>query len=156
MFLPNANLIVDVTPTVLNSDAYDAGDVLFDTTEITNAVPYAGGNVLLQSLTVLDKDDQAAAAMTLYFLQTDVSLGTKDAAVSITDANATEILGVVPIAVGDWSDLINSRLACIKNVGLLLQAAPTSKHLYVAATTAGTPTQTTGGIVLTFGFRWLK
>lgn len=141
---------IDVKTVTLSLDtsAYTAADVLADTQVITDAVRHPGGSCKLISLTVLDKDDQTAAAMDLYFLDSNVSLGTENGAIAITDADAASILGVVPIASGDFKDLINSKLACIKNIGLLLKAASASSDLYIAAVTAGTPTQTASGIVV--------
>lgn len=144
--------IADVTP-VCDTSAYTAADVLFDATEVTNAVRLSGGRAEIVSLTVLDEDDNAAAIMTLYFLRANVSLGTANAAISITDANAREIIGVVNIAVADWSDLIASRLACIRNIGILVEPT-TGTSIWVAAATAGTPTQTASGIKLRIGFRY--
>jgi hypothetical protein len=144
--------IVDVTP-VCDTLAYTANDVLFDATEVADAVRVSGGTAELVSLTVLDEDDNAAAAMDLYVLRSNVSLGTANAAVSISDADAREVIGVVPIAAADWKDLINSRLACIKNIGLLVEPT-TGTSIYVAATTAGTPTQTASGIKLRLGFKY--
>lgn len=154
-YLPNAYVTASITPT-LDTSAYTAADVLFDTTEIVNASPYSGGTVLLDSLTVLDKDDQTAAAMTLFILDRNVSLGTINSAISITDTNAEAILGVVSVADTLFTDLINSKLASVKNIGLLCRPNGSSRSLWVAASTAGTPTQTASGIVLRFGFRWLS
>lgn len=144
--------IVDVTP-VCDTSAYTAADVLFDSTEVANAVRVSGGRSELVSVSLLDEDDQTAAAIDLYFLRSNVSLGTINNAVSITDANAREILGYVAIGSGDFKDLINSKLACIKNINLLVEPT-TGTSIWVAATCAGTPTQTASGIKLRLGFRY--
>lgn len=144
--------IVTVTPT-LDTSAYAAGDVLFDTTAIANAVRVSGGRAELVSIQVLDEDDQTAAVLDLYFLRSNVSLGTFNVAPAITDANAREILGYYSFASGDFKDLGGSKVATARNVGLIL-APTTGTTLYVAGVTAGTPTQTASGIKLQFGFRW--
>ena len=144
--------IIDVTPT-LDTSAYGAGDVLFDTTTIANAVRVAGGRAELVSVTVLDEDDQTAAALDLYFLRSNVSLGTFNAAPAITDANAREIQGYVSIAITDWKDLGGCKVATVRNIGLMLE--PTSgRDLFVAGITAGTPTQTASGIKIKLGLKW--
>jgi hypothetical protein len=145
--------VAEVTLT-LDTSAYTANDVLAATQEITNAFSAPGAKAILQTLTVLDQDDQAAAAMDFYFMSENVALGTENAAVSIADADAAKVQGVVPIATGDWKDLINSKLACIKNIGLVLTPTASSRSLWIAATTAGTPTQTAAGITLRLGFQW--
>lgn len=146
-------IVVALTP-VCDTLAYTAADVLFATVEVPNAVRVSGGKAILESVVVLDEDDQAAAAMDLYFLRSNVALGTVNEAISITDANAREIQGFVPIAATDFKDLIASRVACVKNIGLVLQPT-TGTSVYVAATTAGTPTQTASGIKLRLGFRYI-
>ena len=142
---------INGTP-VCDTLIYAAGDVLFDTTAIAGAVRTSGGRAELVSVTVLDEDDQAAAVMDLYFLRSNVSLGTFNVAPAITDANAREIQGYVSIAAADWKDLGGAKVACVKNIGLLLEPT-TGTTLYVAGVTAGTPTQTASGLKLYFGFR---
>lgn len=142
--------IITVTPTVLNADAYDAGDVVFDTTAITDAVRVNGGRALLQSLVVADKDDQKAQ-LRLVFLDSDVTLGTADAAPSISDANALKVLGTVEVLAADYVDLGGASVATLRSIGLLLEAASDARDIYVAAFTSGTPTYTTGGLQLRFG-----
>lgn len=142
--------LITVTPTVLNNDAYDAGDVVFDATAITNAVRAVGACALLQSLVVADKDDQKAQ-LRLVFLDSSATLGTADAAPSISDANTLKVLGTVEVAASDYVDLGGASVATIRGIGLLLEAAADSRDIYVAAFTSGTPTYTTGGLQLRFG-----
>ena len=150
---PNFRLI-DVVPVVLNSDAYDAGDTLFDTTAIPYAAPQAGAPTMLQSVTAIDLDDQAAAVMTLWFLDSNVAFGTADAAPSITDANAIFLQGSLAIPSASFLDVGGSKVAYVGNLGLILKPAAGTQTVYFAATTAGTPTQTTAaGLRFRFGFR---
>ena len=143
--------VVDVTP-VCDTSAYGAGDVLFPTTAITGATRSSGGAVILDSVTLLDEDDQTAAIIDLYFLRSNVAFGTANSAPSITDANARERQGWVSLAATDFKDVVASKLACKTNIGLVLQPT-TGTTLYVAATCAGTPTQSASGIKLRLGFR---
>jgi hypothetical protein len=143
---------IDVTPTVLNADAYDSGDVLFDTTQIADACQSINQPAVLQSLVILDEDDQTAAAWVLWFLRANVTFGTKDAAPSISDANSRNITGYVAVASTDFLDVGGAKVACLKNIGLVLPPVTDTRDIYVAATVTGTPTQTTGGIKLRFGF----
>jgi hypothetical protein len=145
---------VTVTPTVLNNDAYDSGDVLFDSTLVANACRDNDEPCWLDSMTIQDKDDQAAAAWTLFFLSANTSLGTKDAAPSISDPNAaTAKLMMYPVAVADWFDYGAGKLAHLRSINLPIIPVSGTRDIYVAATVTGTPTQTTGGIVCRLIFK---
>lgn len=149
--MPTNPRLIDVTP-VCEAATYDAADVLFPTTEVPNAVSRSGGTSELTSVTLLDLDDNTAAVITLYFLRSNVALGTANAAISITDANAAELLGFVTLAAADFKDLIASTIACVRNIGLIVRPT-TGTSIWVAGACAGTPTQTASGIKLRLGFR---
>lgn len=142
--------LITITPTVLNADAYDAGDVVFDSTAISNAVRLLGGQAMLQSVVVADKGDQKAQ-LRLVFLDSNVTLGTADAAPSISDANALKVLGTVEVLAADYIDLGGASVATVRNIGLPIEAASGSTDVYVAAFTSGTPTYSTGDLQLRFG-----
>jgi deoxyinosine 3'endonuclease (endonuclease V) len=145
--------LYDVTLT-LDTSIYAAADVLSDSAVVSNAVPYPGGRAILRSVVLLDEDDQAAA-LDLYFIDSNVAMGTKNAAISITDANARKLLGKVAIATTDYADLIASRLATKSELALVLKAVAGSPDIYVAAVNgAGTPTYTAAGIKLRLGIQW--
>lgn len=144
--------VVNITP-VCDTSAYTAGDVLFDSTEIANAVRVSGGRAELVSVFLLDEDDQAAAAITLYFFRSNVSLGTANSAPNISDVNARECQGHISFAAGDFVDLGTSKVATLRDLGLMLEPT-TGTSVWVAATCAGTPTQTASGIKLGLGFRY--
>lgn len=149
--------VVRITPTVLNSDAYDSGDVLFTMTEIANAVDANGGCARIEQIVVYDKDDQTAAVWAIYFGAGSTTLAAPDSAPSISDANAAGAsagLGLRGIAnvTGDWLDAGGLKIMTLRNLGLIVQAAADSKSVYVGAVVTGTPTQTTGGIVMDIYF----
>jgi hypothetical protein len=133
----------------LSTDQYASGDVLADTQAITAAVRANGKGAELVSLVVLDKDDQGEA-LDILILKTNVSIGTENSAVSVSDANADEIQCVVEIAAGDFVDLVNSQIAQV-SVNCLLEAPADSDDLYVAAISRGTGTYTASGITLKLG-----
>lgn len=141
----------DVTLT-LDTSAYTAGDVLSDTATLSNAFRMAGGRMQLVSLSVTDEDDQGVA-FDIYFFDTNVSLGTKNSAPNISDANARTTIGRVPIATTDYADLGGVRIANVRNIGLLLEAAAGSRDLFIGTVNgAGTPTFTVNGLKLRLGF----
>lgn len=141
----------------LDTSIYAANDVLADSQILASVVSASDANGYLVGVQILDEDDQAAAAMTMYLLSANVTLGTENNAISISDANARNIIGVIDFAVGDWKDLINSKLAFkgAGNAPLPIAITPVagSDDIYVALVTGGTPTQTASGITGRFWFQ---
>lgn len=145
--------VVQVTP-VLDTLAYTANDVLFGATEVAGAVRVSGGRAKLVSLTWLDEDDQAAAAIAIYLTRSAVGVGTANAAPDISDANARELLGHIVLAAADLIDLGGCKFACLENLGIIVKPT-TGTSIWISATTAGTPTHTASGIKIGLGFEYL-
>jgi len=142
--------IVDVTMT-LNTSQYTASDLLADAQLVSGLFRVTDGLAELDSIVVIDEDDQGAA-FDIYFTNIASSWGTENSAPSISDANARSVQAIVPIATGDYKDLGGVRVACIKNIGAILQAKSGSKDIYVAIVNgSGTPTYTANGIRLKIG-----
>lgn len=144
--------VLDVTLS-LDTNAYAAGDVLAATQSVTSAFAVDGGIALLQTLHVLDEDDQAAG-FDLIFFDANVALGTENSAPDITDANARNIIGMVSVSAGDYIDIGGSRIATKTGLGLQMKAASDTTTLYVAAITRGTPTHSASGLRLKLGMIW--
>jgi hypothetical protein len=144
--------VIDVTLS-LDTNAYVSGDVLADTQAVATAVRVAAGRAVLQSVTVIDEDDQGTA-FDLVFFSANVSLGTENAAASISDADARNCLGFVSIATTDFIDLGGVRIATKTGIGLVLEAAAASTTLYVGAISRGTPTHSASGLRLKLGMLW--
>lgn len=145
--------VVSITPT-LDTSAYTAGDVLFATTSFTGAVRMNDGRSLLQSLVVIDKDDQKPA-FDLHFFSSNVTSGAFNGAPSISDSDAGNYLGSVSIAASDYKDLGGVSVATIKNIGLLLEAASGATNVYAFAVVSTTPTHTASGLVFRLGYLFL-
>lgn len=144
--------ILEVTLT-LDTNAYASGDVLADTQEITNGVTARRGLGMLQSLVLVDEDDQKQDIDVLFFSAL-ASLGTENSTPSITDANAREYLGKVEVAAADYDDLGGVAVVSVSNIGLILRAAA-GTSLYVGAICrSGTPTYTASGLKLRLGIIW--
>lgn len=143
-------ITVDVTLS-LDTNIYAIGDVLAATQEVAGVARASGTGVELVSMVVRDKDDQAAAAMSFYFFDANVALGTENSAPSISDADADALCGMVTVPSAAWVDLGGVKVASLANLGLLMHPA-TGTSLWIAATTAGTPTQSASGITLTLQF----
>lgn len=138
---------VDVTLS-LDTSAYADGDLLADTQVVTGAFRKADGTGVIQSIQVLDEDDQGVA-MDLVFLSANNTLGSENSAPSVSDANARDILGRVRVNAADYIDLGGCRIATLLGVGMGVKAASGTANMYVAAITrGGTPTYTASGVRL--------
>ncbi len=140
--------VVDLTLSLDTGGAYADGDVLAAAQELTNAVRQSGGTGILQSVLVVDQDDQGQA-LDIVISDATITLGTENSAVSISDADAAKILGVVEVTAADYVDLVNSQVANIRNIGMVIM--PDTTSLYISAVSRGTGTYTASGIVLRFG-----
>ena len=126
-----------------------AGDLLANTEEMLYAVMENGTSVIT-SLTLADLDDQGAAIDVLFFRSNPGSLGIRNTPLSITQTQAEECLGWVPIGAADYTDLGTRRVATVRSVGLVVH--PTnSTSLWVALVSRGTPTYVTGRLLLKVG-----
>jgi hypothetical protein len=143
---------VDVTLTP-DTSIFASGDVIADTQVVTNAVAQNDGKAILQSIVVIDEDDQKAA-IDIYFFSGSGALGTENSAPGISDANARNFLGWQAIATGDYKDLGGVSVAMIKGIGLPIKAASGTRDIYVGVVNgAGTPTYTASGLKLRLGFQ---
>lgn len=140
-------IVHEITLTVSTTPAHASGDVLADTQKFPNAVTANGGACILESVVALDSSDQGEN-LQLVFMRSNVSLGTENAAVSISDADAEEIIGIVSVAGTDFADLVGSQLATVRNIELPLKAASGTRDLYIGAISRGTGTYATGEIKL--------
>lgn len=142
--------LADVTLS-LDTSAYASGDLIADTQVVSNFFDFTDGTGVLQSLTLVDQDDQKVACY-VYFLSANVSMGTENAGPSISDANAVNILGFVTVATTDYQDLGGVSVANLNNLGMILKAAAGTQDLYVAVVNGtGTPTYTASGVKLRIG-----
>jgi hypothetical protein len=139
----------------MSTAQYGDGDVLAAPQELTGVFE-AGRAVELHSLVLLDKDDQGGA-LDIVLLRSNVSLGTENAALAVTDAAADEILGKVSVGTADYTDLGSSQFvqktAAAGDAGMGLVLLPDGgSSLYVAAISRDTKTYTATGITLKLGF----
>lgn len=130
----------------LDTSSYASGDVLADSQIISACLRADDGTGTITNVTLHDADDQGAG-LDLFFLDANVSLGTENAAPSISDANALNILGWVRINASDWIDLGGTRIASVPCT-IPVKGVSGADDLYVAAITRGTPTHTASGIVV--------
>lgn len=135
----------------LDTSAYASGDLLADSQRLVDVVRFADFQGVLSGFTLHDEDDQGVE-LDVVFLSANVSLGTENAGVSVTDANARQILGIVNVASTDWKDLGGVKVATKLNVNVPILPAAQTRDVYVALITRGTPTHTASGIRGRFHF----
>jgi len=141
--------IVDFTPT-LDTNEYAQNDVLFDFQAVTIPAlsqknPLRG---TINNITLLDKDDQGNQISLFVSDDSSASLGTANGAVSITDAHAATILGIIDT--GDtYEDLVGSQI--VQPSAFSPIAFETDNEtLYIGGVLRGaaTPTHTASGITI--------
>jgi len=140
--------IVDVALT-LDTDAYADGDVLAEVQEVSNALRTDGGSGLLQSVIVIDKSDQGEA-LDIYLFSDSASLGTENAAVSISDADAAKIVARVEIGSSDYYDLGGVQVAVSSNLAMPLEVS-SGTSIWLGVVSRGTGTYSADGIVVRLG-----
>lgn len=146
------NATVVTVALTLDTSAYASGDLLADAQVVTNAMRANDATGLLTSLVVVDEDDQGAA-FDIYILDANVSLGTENAAPSVSDADARNILARIPVSTSDYADLGGVRIARPSFDPIVVSPASGTRNLYVAVVNgSGTPTYTATGVRLRLGF----
>ena len=137
--------VIRVTPT-LDTSAYGDNDVLFNATEIPNAVLGNGGCSKLISVSIVSQNT-TMVDMDIVFMQVTKNLGTINAAVDISDANleAAKMLGYVSLdGSNSGISLVNSILYTTaagaegtvqldRSFPILLQAESNSTSIYFSA-----------------------
>lgn len=146
--------LITVTP-VIDTAIYAVGDVLFDKAEIANSVLAKGRAAELVSITALDKADQGTA-FDLLFFTTATSIGAANAAFAASDALMAECQLIHRVAAADFVDVGGARIANLGNIRKFVEAAATTRSLWVAGIVqSGTPTYgAASDLVLTFGLIW--
>lgn len=146
---------ISVTPT-LDTSAYASGDVFVATTAIPGSARGGGQPSTLVGITLLDKADQSAFACNVLFYRSNVSVGTINAAPSISDANNENFEGLIPINAGDWVDVGGSKIVnkTATDVGMPLGVRGDSTNkCYFAIIAVGTPgTYSADSLIVTFEF----
>ena len=146
--------LITVTP-ALDTAIYAAGDTLFNTTEVDEALNKFADRCVLNSIFLLDEDAQSAAnnAMDLYLLRSNVSFGALNVAPNISDANAREIDAKVSFVAADWSLVSGVAMAQKSNLWMNVRAIAGAKDLWIAGVVGAgaAPTHTASGLKIKLG-----
>ena len=120
------------------TNAYAEGDVLFATQEVAGFSTAADITSILQSIVVLDPDDQGIG-VDLIFFNANTSLGTENSAPDADDTELLTIIGRVQVGAGSFYDIGASKIACVYGVGLPMKAG-TGGSVWMAGIARGAPT----------------
>jgi hypothetical protein len=143
--------VVDVT-LVTDTSAYADNDVLVVPQKVPGAFRFPGDVRRLYSVNLHDQADQAQD-IDLIFMDSDGALGTINAAVTMSDADAQKVLGKVSILQADYTDLINGQIATKSAIDLIMKTAAGSADLWIGAVLrSGTPTYAADSLRLKLGF----
>ena len=152
--------IIRITPTLTAASAYADGDVLFEFTEIENAVKEAGGCSKLTHCYLID-NDKDTFGVDLFFMEKNTNqLGVRHASAGISADNfrANNLNGVLRHiqSVALSSDLDNVYVNKCMSLSdenesvepILLQASSDSTSVYVSGVlNSGTPTFATSKLI---------
>lgn len=145
-----ADDVIDVT-LVTDTNAYADNDVLVVPQKVVGFFTSPGGTRRLKSVVLLDEADQAQDVDLLFF-NADATLGTINAAVSMTDADARKVIGAVSLVAADYVDLVNGQIAVKQGLDWILKAADDEADLWIGAVCrSGTPTYAASSLKLKLG-----
>jgi hypothetical protein len=135
--------VIDFTP-VLDTSQYAQHDVLWVAKEIPGFFNDPVTPRRLTSVVGVDEDDENVTFELLFF-NADVTLGTLNGAINITDADMRKYLGSVVLVTADMTDTINSRGYFRGSINLILKGSGLSTSVWCAGVlrSASTPTYAT-------------
>ena len=145
--------VVTVTP-VLSLTAYADGDQMGSVLTLENMFDTSGDTLALQTLAVLDKSKQNSSIDILFFKSSPTVASVDNAPLDISDAEmAAKFVGKLSLLNTSYSDLANSSIANINNLGILCQSVGGGiTSLYCILQCRGTPTYTSASdLVLNIG-----
>lgn len=142
--------LIQVTPTISAASIYTAKDAIGGIMTFANASRISTGGGILESVTIVDKDQEMAAMDLVLFSATIAGTVTDNAAFDPDDATLLNCVASIPILTGDYADFNDNSVAFRSGLGVAYTCAATS--LFGALVARGTPTYTgTSDIVVTLG-----
>jgi hypothetical protein len=132
-------IVIAVTPTI-TAGAYTAKDAVGGKLTFANAARVSGGKGIINSLTLVDHDDEKAA-LELWLYNQDFTAVNDNAAFDPSDADNLNLVGVIPITTADYFSANDNGVACVRGVGLQFQLAGTTS-MYGQLKCIGTPSYT--------------
>lgn len=131
---------VSQTPTI-TAGAYHAKDAVGGKLTFANAARIAGGKGVINSVTIIDDDDEKAG-LELWLFDTDFTASADNAAFDPSDADMETCIGVIPISTADYYSASDNGCACVRGVGLQFDCSGAITSIYGQLKCTGTPTYT--------------
>lgn len=135
---------------VTDTNAYATGDVLVATVAVpvlSTTQNVKNLRLRIDQMTIIDKDIQSGA-FDVVFMDANVSLGTLNAACTISDANACSIVKVVPVSASNYTVLYaaNNSIANIEFNPIYLTSQ--DKNLYIGLISRDAKTYSAAGLFM--------
>lgn len=143
---------ITATP-VLDTSAYATGDRMGSVVTLSDLHPGFNQQLIIRSINVIDLEKQNAAFDIMLFNALPTVASADNAAIDISDAEVTKLVGVVPVATGDYTTAFAGCGQATKaNVGLVVQTAELDNTLYMLLVSRGSPTYAAGSLVIKIAF----
>lgn len=148
---------LDFTPAI-STDIYASGDILFIPTELKDVFSRDGGNVALNTVWMLDEDDNAAQDIDLLFFDATLTLDALNAALTaLTDAEAETLIAFYKVDSTSSTvltfDALDSTVWMESGLAIQMQAAADSTSLWICGITRDAYTYTAAtNLKFKFGF----
>lgn len=126
----------------VDTSQYADLDVIDSVIALPKSVRKKAGSGVIQSLVVVDSDNQAAD-LDIYFFDDTFTTAADNAAWSPSYADMQKLIGVVNMRT--YSTINSIAYSVVKNIGLSFDVASNSESLYMLAVSRGTPTYTAAG-----------
>ena len=149
-FVRKAKKSVDFTP-VLDTNVYASGDRVGG----IHTLSVGGEHVTLKSISVSDTANQGAELVVHFFNVLPTSVGSDNAALTVSDADIVNYVGSV--VVGNTAyDLTSAASAAAYEDGIDMgfDTSASSGRVYAIVETLGTPTYTASALRFRYGFEY--
>lgn len=135
------NTFEQITTQTTQNAAYSAGNCVGGLITLTNAMRTSGGTGIIQSIHLIDKDNQKAAMDLLVFNANPTAATITDKTAFVYSTDITKQIARIPIAASDY--VTYNSIATVSLGGLSkIVKANGSQTLYGALVTSGTPSYT--------------
>ena len=145
--------VFTITPTTATSEA-GTNEVVFQADELSNFMSEKGGTAIIQSITILDDDDNGQA-LDIVFMDTADVLDATVAGSTVVDAADGDIpdaiLGFVNVS--NYFDGVLWQVGQKDNIGLAIQSASATRSIFISAVNRGAAAiWTVAGLRLKIGY----
>lgn len=132
--------LIAATPTISASSIYAAKDAIGGIMTFASAARTSGGGGVLESVTIIDKDQELSPIDLVLFSATVAGTATDNSPFDPSDADLANFIGAIPILAGDYADFTDNSAATRAGIGLAYACAATS--LFGVLVARSTPTYT--------------